>query len=91
MYSLDSDQGATVQGIYVDSLKLCWQVGLAFSLLGFLIALVAKDVPMRTELETEFGMMQGIEKSPKDGTGSEARGEKRNSVLLQERHAIDAN
>ncbi|ROW13947.1 hypothetical protein VPNG_04078 [Cytospora leucostoma] len=91
VYSLNSDQKATVQGIYVDSLKLCWQVGLAFALLGFLIAIIAKEVPMRTELETEYGLMQETEKPPQNGTGSEARSEKRNSIALQECHDIDAN
>ncbi|ATZ53973.1 hypothetical protein BCIN_10g00020 [Botrytis cinerea B05.10] len=47
---------ATIRGIYVDSLKLCWQVGLAFALLGFLLTFLAKEMPMRTELETEFGL-----------------------------------
>ncbi|RAL63733.1 hypothetical protein DID88_003380 [Monilinia fructigena] len=47
---------ATIRGIYVDSLKLCWQVGLAFALLGFLLTFFAKEMPMRTELETEFGL-----------------------------------
>lgn len=45
-----------IRGIYVDSLRLCWQVGLGFALLGFLIAFLPKEVPMRTELETEFGL-----------------------------------
>lgn len=58
MASFNSDPPlkAQVKGIYVDSLKLCWQVGIGFSLLGFLIALIVKEVPLRTELETEFGM-----------------------------------
>ncbi len=53
---------ATVKSIYVDSLKLCWQVGLAFALLGFLLTFLAKELPMRTELETEFGMAEESEK-----------------------------
>ncbi|KFA73873.1 hypothetical protein S40288_00917 [Stachybotrys chartarum IBT 40288] len=49
----------TVIGIYVDSLRLCWQVGLAFALFGFILSFVAKEIPMRTELETEFGLKGG--------------------------------
>jgi hypothetical protein len=52
----DTDLEATVKSIYVDSLKLCWQVGLGFALLGFLLTFVAKELHMRTELETEFGL-----------------------------------
>ncbi|KUL85928.1 hypothetical protein ZTR_06361 [Talaromyces verruculosus] len=52
----DLDLEATVKSIYVDSLKLCWQVGLGFALLGFLLTFVAKELHMRTELETEFGL-----------------------------------
>ncbi|KAI7968798.1 hypothetical protein EIK77_002794 [Talaromyces pinophilus] len=52
----DPDLEATVKSIYVDSLKLCWQVGLGFALLGFLLTFVAKELHMRTELETEFGL-----------------------------------
>ncbi|TVY90020.1 Efflux pump, partial [Lachnellula willkommii] len=34
---------ATVKGIYINSLKLCWQVGLAFALLGFLLTFLVKE------------------------------------------------
>jgi MFS family permease len=62
---------AQVLGVYVDSLKLVWQVGIAFGLLGFLIALVVKEIPMREQLETEFGMVddgddKGSSESPED-------------------------
>lgn len=61
---LDDNPGleAIVKGIYVDSLKLCWQVGLAFALLGFLLTFLAKELPMRTDLETEFGLATETEK-----------------------------
>ncbi|KAI3334674.1 putative multidrug resistance protein fnx1 [Ustulina deusta] len=49
---------ATVKSIYADSLKLCWQVGLAFALFGFLLTFMAKELPMRSELETEFGLTE---------------------------------
>ncbi|TVY16904.1 Efflux pump FUS6 [Lachnellula arida] len=53
---------ATVKGIYINSLKLCWQVGLAFALLGFLLTFLVKELSMRTELETEFGLGKESEK-----------------------------
>ncbi|KAI1154904.1 putative multidrug resistance protein fnx1 [Nemania diffusa] len=64
--SLDSALGldknpalaAIVKGIYVDSLKLCWQVALAFALFGFLLTFLVKELHMRSELETEFGLTE---------------------------------
>ena len=45
-----------VVSVYVDSLRMVWYVGLAFALLGFLTAFVLEEVPMREQLETEFGV-----------------------------------
>lgn len=70
VHSVDPGDRASLVGIYVDSLKLCWQVGLAFAFLGILIALVAKEVPMRTELETEFGLAKESEKSTEIDSGA---------------------
>ncbi|KAB8291370.1 hypothetical protein EYC80_010050 [Monilinia laxa] len=62
---------ATIRGIYVDSLKLCWQVGLAFASLGFLLTFFAKEMPMRTELETEFGLTGESTKKSNGAIGEE--------------------
>lgn len=69
---LDSNPSleATVRSIYVDSLKLCWQVGLAFALVGFLLSFLAKELSMRTELETEFGLVEESKNKP-DGESRE--------------------
>ncbi|KAJ0124362.1 MFS-type transporter YusP [Diaporthe amygdali] len=45
-----------ISSIYVESLKRCFQVGIGFSLLGFLISFIIKDVPLREHLDTEFGL-----------------------------------
>ncbi|KAK2594102.1 hypothetical protein QQS21_008205 [Conoideocrella luteorostrata] len=45
-----------VRVIYVDSLRRCWEVGIALSLLIFLLSFLVKEVSLRTELETNFGM-----------------------------------
>ncbi|KAF7537306.1 hypothetical protein G7054_g3861 [Neopestalotiopsis clavispora] len=45
-----------VNSIFVDSLRLCWQVGIGFSALGFFISAIVKEVTMRTHLETDFGL-----------------------------------
>ncbi|KAI1401836.1 putative multidrug resistance protein fnx1 [Hypoxylon fuscum] len=70
-FNSDPPLKAQVKGIYVDSLQLCWQVGIGFSLLGFLIALVIKEVPMRTELETEFGMETSDNRGVDEGGNKE--------------------
>jgi len=42
--------------IYVKSLERCWQVAVGFSLLGFLLCFVVRDIPLRDQLETEYGL-----------------------------------
>ncbi|KUI71857.1 putative MFS-type transporter YusP [Cytospora mali] len=51
-----AEQQSQISTIYVESLKRCWQVGIGFSLLGFLISFVIKDIPLRDQLDTEFGL-----------------------------------
>ncbi|KAI0868380.1 putative multidrug resistance protein fnx1 [Hypoxylon argillaceum] len=45
-----------VKHVYVSALRVCWQVGIGFALIGFLIACIIKEIPLRTDLETEFGL-----------------------------------
>lgn len=56
-----ADLMRTVRGIYVDGLKLSWQVGLGFAVLGLAMTLVARELHMRTDLETEFGLEESEE------------------------------
>ncbi|KAK9440013.1 MFS general substrate transporter-like protein [Metarhizium brunneum] len=39
------------------SLQRTWQVAIGFAALGFLLVFLEKEVPLRQELETEFGMV----------------------------------
>ena len=39
-----------------ESLRRAWQIGLGFAALGFLLVFLEKDIPLRQELETEFGI-----------------------------------
>ncbi|PYH93142.1 multidrug resistance protein Fnx1 [Aspergillus ellipticus CBS 707.79] len=66
MESLDSTPVVKAQalGIFVHSLRLVWQVGIAFGVLGFIVALFVEEIPMREQLETEFGL---ADKSGGDG------------------------
>ena len=47
-----------VLGVYTDGLKLIWQVAIGISGLGFLLVVLEKEVKLRTELETKFGMVE---------------------------------
>ncbi|KAI1746037.1 putative multidrug resistance protein fnx1 [Xylaria scruposa] len=79
MLGLDDDPSlkAVINNIYVDSLRLCWQVALAFALFGFLLTFLAKELSMRTELQTEFGLPE----EQKGGTTT-SEGEKGSSSPL---------
>ncbi|PLB54745.1 multidrug resistance protein Fnx1, partial [Aspergillus steynii IBT 23096] len=57
-----------VVGVYVDSLRIVWYVGLAFAILGFLVAFVVKEVPMREHLETEFGLDKEKKREIEEGS-----------------------
>lgn len=43
---------------FAAALKHVWWISIAFSVLAFLLALLEKDIPLRTELHTEFGLEQ---------------------------------
>lgn len=54
--TLDSNAKAEVLSVYSDSLKLVWQVSVAFAGLGFILVWFEKEIKLRTEHETEFGV-----------------------------------
>jgi hypothetical protein len=41
---------------FVDALKYVWWVSAAFSGIAFLLVFLEKDIPLRTELHTEYGL-----------------------------------
>ncbi|EEA23259.1 hypothetical protein TMatcc_002117 [Talaromyces marneffei ATCC 18224] len=56
---------AQVISIFSDSLKKMWQIGIAFVALGFLVVFIEKEVPLRNELDTEYGIKEeDIKKEP---------------------------
>jgi EmrB/QacA subfamily drug resistance transporter len=57
MKSLDNTPvvKAQVVSVYVDSLKLVWQVGIAFAALGVPLSLLLRSLALRNELNTEYG------------------------------------
>ncbi|KAI0436082.1 major facilitator superfamily domain-containing protein [Xylaria telfairii] len=54
--SLSAETRAQVVVVQSSALQLSWQVGIAFGALGFIAAVALKEVPLRTELDSEFGM-----------------------------------
>lgn len=54
--SLDPQTWTEVSTVYVTSLRAIWWLGLALSLLGFLVVFVEKHLELRTELQTDFGL-----------------------------------
>jgi hypothetical protein len=47
-----------VIGVFSDSLKLVWEVSVAFCGLACILVLVEKEVPLRKELDTDYGMTE---------------------------------
>lgn len=47
---------AQVISVFSDSLKRMWQVGIAFVALSFFVVFIEKEVPLRKELDTEYGI-----------------------------------
>ncbi|GAW16653.1 hypothetical protein ANO14919_060890 [Xylariales sp. No.14919] len=56
--SLSAETRAQVVMVQSSALRLSWQVGIAFGALGFVAAAVMKEVPLRKELDSEFGMTE---------------------------------
>lgn len=47
---------AQVVGVFSESLKRVWYLSILFSGVSFLLVFIEKEIKMRTELETEFGI-----------------------------------
>jgi hypothetical protein len=45
-----------IRGVYADALRVAWLVAVALNGLGFLIVWVEKEIELRKDLETEYGM-----------------------------------
>lgn len=51
-----------VVDVYTQAVKYVWYIALAFVLLGFLIVFAEKHIPLRTELDTQYGLETKQEK-----------------------------
>ncbi|KAL1981931.1 hypothetical protein VTN96DRAFT_1995 [Rasamsonia emersonii] len=52
-----------VISIFVDALQRVWYISVMFSSVAFILALFEKEIPLRTELDTEFGMEETKDKT----------------------------
>lgn len=56
--------------LFTKAMQLVWRVGIAFAGTGFLIAFAEKEVKLRDELDTEYGMKEKAQKKTgQDGEG----------------------
>ena len=62
--SLEPQVRDEVISVYSDTLKLVWQVSLGFAALGFIVIWFERQIKLRTELETEYGIQ--VPKEDKD-------------------------
>ncbi|KAI9776759.1 MAG: hypothetical protein M1839_009403 [Geoglossum umbratile] len=67
--TLSPDTRKQFTSVLSDSLQRAWQVAIAFAALGFLLVILEKEIPLRQELDTEFGMVE--EKSNSSGVEEE--------------------
>ena len=49
---------AEIIGVYSDSLKLVWKVAIGVAGLGFLLVFVEKEIDLKTDLKTDYGMKE---------------------------------
>jgi hypothetical protein len=47
-----------IVGVYRDALRMVWIVGAAICGVGFLLAFVEKEIKLRTEVKSEYGMKE---------------------------------
>lgn len=62
---LSPETHAQVIDVFTRALSMTWKVGLAFSLLGFLLVFAEKEIVLRTTLETEYGLKEADEEKGK--------------------------
>lgn len=61
-----------IHAVYVETLKTMWYAAVAFAAVGFLLVFAEKHIPLRKELETEFGL-EPIRRTNREGRGSAVR------------------
>ncbi|ERF68508.1 hypothetical protein EPUS_05647 [Endocarpon pusillum Z07020] len=59
---------AQVISVYVDSLRLVWQISILISCTSFLLVFFEKQIKLRTELDTEYGVEEKRKKQAPSAT-----------------------
>ncbi|KAI9708167.1 MAG: hypothetical protein M1820_004121 [Bogoriella megaspora] len=57
--SFSPENRAVIMQVYVDALKRVWQISIVFAGVAFLSVFLEKEIPLRTEIETDFGLVEG--------------------------------
>ncbi|KAJ5272657.1 hypothetical protein N7478_007782 [Penicillium angulare] len=72
MQSLDDTPmiKAQVVSVYVESLKLVWQVGIAFAAIGVPLSFLIRSLALRDQLDTEFGFEEKKKEADEEVTTS---------------------
>ncbi|KAL9120108.1 MAG: hypothetical protein Q9187_003342 [Circinaria calcarea] len=52
-----------IVGVYTDSLKRVWQIGVVMAGIPFLVSFAEREIKLRTELHTEYGLEKKREKN----------------------------
>ncbi|KAI0467731.1 major facilitator superfamily domain-containing protein [Xylaria cf. heliscus] len=70
--SFDEPYRSQIKDVYARSLRLTWYVSIAFGVIGLILSVLEKELVLRTELETEFGLE---DRKKSDSLGDAERGE----------------
>ncbi|MCJ1477281.1 hypothetical protein MMC13_005952 [Lambiella insularis] len=59
-----------IVSVYSDALRLVWEVAILFSGLAFCLVFVERKIPLRTELDTAFGLKEKVVAGTSDEMGA---------------------
>jgi MFS family permease len=68
--SLSPATRAEVVAVQNSALQRSWQVAIGFAAVGFVAACVIKEIPLRKELDTDYGMVDEKDKPTEEGRGT---------------------
>ncbi len=69
--TLNPDLKSEVLNVYLQALKVVWYGAMAFGASGLIAVAIEKHVPLRTELETNYGLEEKKEKEKEKGESDE--------------------
>ena len=91
---VNSFQGALRQeiiGVYSDALKLVWEIAIVFAGIAFFLVFFEKEIKLRTELDTEFGLVEKKKDGDaEDGLAEKKKGAETEDGLGEKRGGVDA-